>query len=45
MAITQQHFDFITKVVHFVAQSLLFATLAITDFDKNARKGMLKLII
>ena len=38
MAITPQHFVIITKyVVHFVAQSLLFATVLITRFRKNAQ--------
>ena len=40
MATTQQHFAFITKyVAHFVAQSLLFAIVAITRYFKNARYG------
>ena len=40
MAITLQCFAFITKyVAHFVAKSLLFATVAITQFLKNAQNG------
>ena len=40
MAITPQHFAFITKyVAHFVAQTLLFDTVAITQFFLNAQNG------
>ena len=40
MAITPLHFDFNTKyVAHFVAQSLLFPTVAITQIWTNARLG------
>ena len=40
MAITPLHFAFITKyVAHFVAQSLLFPAVAITQFWKSARLG------
>ena len=40
MAITPQHFAFITKyVAHFLAQSLLFPLVARTQLKKNARDG------